>query len=686
MKLKTVECCEYKSIRNSNCFDIGEVTCLVGKNEAGKTALLQAIYRLNPIIPKDGHFDVTDDYPRSDVADYEQAVNLKKRSHATVIRAVFSLTDDDCVAVKDAFGDIFKTPDITLSKGYGNTLDFEMSLDESVAVKTLVLKAQIPTEIAKVASECPTLIDLSTFLQNKSAEQSTAVEAAKTKANALTDPQEQAKALDEANQFAESNAAVQLRNQVSTVKDKGLSKYIWDTFIAELVPQFLYFDEYYQMQGGVNIDQLKTRQANNALEPSDQPMLALIELAGLDLDQLTTPTRTQALINKLEGASNRLSRSFLKYWSQNKHVMMKFDVRPALSDDPPGMQSGTNIWASVYDSIHQVSTLFGKRSKGFVWFFSFLAWFSQQKHSKKSLILLLDEPGLFLHASAQGDLLRYIEEELKPHHQVIYTTHSPFLVDPQHFERVRIVEDRSMSAVEELPLDQQGTRVLSEVLEAGEGSLFPLQGAMGYDLAQTLFVGPNSLIVEGVSDLLYLQTISAVLEADGREYLSRQWTITPVGGAEKVSTFAALIGSQKMMKVATLIDIQKTDRQRIENLYKKKLLHKKHVLTFADFTSQDEADIEDMFGVDFYLRLVNSEFASALSTPIVTADLTAKSPRVLQRIEDFLRGTPLNNGVSFSHYRPARYFAENVGALRSELPITSLDAFEKAFIALNALL
>ena len=188
MKLKTVECCEYKSIRNSNCFDIGEVTCLVGKNEAGKTALLQAIYRLNPIIPKDGHFDVTDDYPRSDVADYEQAVNLKKRSHATVIRAVFSLTDDDCVAVKDAFGDIFKTPDITLSKGYGNTLDFEMSLDESVAVKTLVLKAQIPTEIAKVASECPTLIDLSTFLQNKSAEQSTAVEAAKTKANALTDP------------------------------------------------------------------------------------------------------------------------------------------------------------------------------------------------------------------------------------------------------------------------------------------------------------------------------------------------------------------------------------------------------------------------------------------------------------------------------------------------------------------
>jgi ABC-type cobalamin/Fe3+-siderophores transport system ATPase subunit len=47
-------------------------TCLVGKNEAGKTALLEAIYRLNPIIETDGNFDVTDDFPRSTVEDYSQ--------------------------------------------------------------------------------------------------------------------------------------------------------------------------------------------------------------------------------------------------------------------------------------------------------------------------------------------------------------------------------------------------------------------------------------------------------------------------------------------------------------------------------------------------------------------------------------------------------------------------------------
>ena len=68
------------------------------------------------------------------------------------------------------------------------------------------------------------------------------------------------------------------------------------------------------------------------------------------------------------------------------------------------------------------------------------------------LILLLDEPGLSLHAKAQADLLRYFEEELKPNHQLIYTTHSPFMVDPTHFERVRIVQNLSIEPhSEELP-------------------------------------------------------------------------------------------------------------------------------------------------------------------------------------------------------------------------------------------
>jgi hypothetical protein len=418
----------------------------------------------------------------------------------------------------------------------------------------------------------------------------------------------------------------------------------------------------------------------------DHPLLGLIDLARLDLDKLLASNRTQDLKNKLQGASNYLSGKILKYWSQNKHLRMNFDVRPGLPGDPEGMTEGTNIWGEVFDSKHLVSTGLGTRSAGFVWYFSFLAWYSAVKKKDEPLVLLLDEPGHSLHGKAQEDLLRYFEAEVvtNPKHQLFYTTHSPFMVDPQHFERVRIVQDRGIDADGPLSRAEDGTKVFTDVLEAGPDSLFPLQGALGYEIYQTLFIGPNSLVVEGVSDLLYIQTVSGILQAKGRMGLDSRWTITPVGGSDKVPTFVALMGSQKNLKVATLIDFQKGDQQMIENLYKKRLLKKSHVLTFADFTGNSEADIEDMFDDDFYIQLVNEEFSSSLPVKLNAKDLTRHSPRILVRIEDYFGENPLKTGVKFNHYRPARFFAEKVSSLA--IPNPTLDRFESAFKTINALL
>jgi AAA ATPase domain len=247
---------------------------------------------------------------------------------------------------------------------------------------------------------------------------------------------------------------------------------------------------------------------------------------------------------------------------------MQFDVRPGLRDDPEGMRDGVNIWGEIYDSKHFVSTGLGTRSRGFVWFFSFLAWYSAVKRKNQPLVILLDEPGLSLHGKAQADLLRYFETEIvtNPKHQLIYSTHSPFMVDSQNFDRVRIVQDKSIDTDEPMAREDDGTKVFTDVLEAGPDSLFPLQGALGYEIYQTLFIGPNCLIVEGVSDLLYIQAVSGVLESAGRTRLDSRWTVTPVGGSDKVPTFVALIGSQKNLNLATLIDFQKADSQTIENL------------------------------------------------------------------------------------------------------------------------
>ena len=687
MRLSSVHVKQYKSIWDSNEFSLGDVTCLVGKNESGKTVLLEAIYRLNPIVEEHGTFDVTDDYPRWEVGEYEQRIDAGA-DHAIVTTAKFTLEQDEVKAIEAQFGEgILTEPVLTLSKGYSNTLYFSLAVAQRVACGKLIADASLPEEVNERVAGFQELAQLAESLSEYIDAKSSEVDAAKTHATQLPEAEERTRAVADAEKLAAAPQVEQLLSRLREIEeDGGLIEHIYGRFLERRVPRFLYFSEYYQMQGQLNIEQLRHRQQTNALLESDRAMLGLVELARLDLDQLTDPRRTEVLVSRLESASNHLSRKILKYWSQNTHLRVEFDVRPANPEDPEGMRTGTNLWGRVFDSVHQVTTLLGTRSRGFLWFFSFLAYFSKESKRPEPLILLLDEPGLSLHAMAQADLLRYVDAELKPHHQVIHSTHSPFMVDPHHFDRVRIVEDKGIDIRHALPPDQKGTKVLSDALQAAPDSLFPLQGALGFDIAQTLFVGPNSLIVEGVSDLLYLQCMTRILEAQGREGLSSDWTITPVGGCDKVPTFVSLLGSQRAMTVATLIDISTGQEQRIEFLYKRKLLKKKNVLTFGDFTGADEADIEDMFAPDVYVKLVNAEYAADLDKPITASVLKHASDRITERLRHYFQTNPLKSGASFNHYRPARYFAENTSSLPTELSMDCLDRFEKAFKALNALL
>lgn len=653
MRLTKVRITEFQSVKDSTEFEIGDVTCLVGKNESGKTAVLQALYRLNPIIEADDIFDATDDFPRRAVVDYKKAVKSGRREPAEVVRATYALESDDTEAIAELFGTeclLDRHPVVSLHKGYSNEITYSnLHVDEDTALKHLVTSAGLPQPLTEQVLEHGTPEDMVPALA--SAEQTEAVR--------------------------------ELLPILQQIADGGVSAFLCHHVLQERIPQFLYFDEYYQMKGQDNLDALRQRVRGKSLENADYPLLGLLDLAGLDVNELVETERTEALLASLEAAENQLTQTALTYWSQNRHLRMKFDIRPARPGDPPGMTSGMNIWGRIRDTMHMVSTALGTRSRGFVWFFSFLAWYSHLRRDGKKLILLLDEPGLSLHAKAQEDLLRYFEKELKPNHQLIYTTHSPFMVDPTHFERVRIVQDLSIEPnAEDLPEDKRGTKVITEVLDATPDSLFPLQGALGYEIHQTLFIGPNNLVVEGVSDLLYIQTISALLQEQDRVGLSTEWTITPVGGSNKVATFVALIGARSNLNVAVLIDYQKKDQQSIENLYKRKLLSKRKVLTYADYVGSNEADVEDMFDPDFYLKLVNGAFGSSVDL----TDLTSRHPRILRRLKEYLESNALPNGASFNHYRPARYFSANIGELSGDLTDEVLDRFEQAFKILNELL
>ena len=177
------------------------------------------------------------------------------------------------------------------------------------------------------------------------------------------------------------------------------------------------------------------------------------------------------------------------------------------------------------------------------------------------MIILLDEPGLNLHAKAQADLLKYIEQELKPKHQVIYKTHSPFMVPTNDLASVRIVEDVERGG------ELLGTKVSEDSLSVTKDTLFPLQGALGYEITQSLFIGKNTLLVEGPSDILYLKAASEVLKQKGRTHLDERWVICPAGGLDKVPAFLSLF-SGNWLNVAVLTDIANGDKRKIERLKK----------------------------------------------------------------------------------------------------------------------
>src|SRR5205814_2796587 len=124
-------------------------------------------------------------------------------------------------------------------------------------------------------------------------------------------------------------------------------------------------------------------------------------------------------------------------------------------------------------------------------------------------------------------------DRLSKKHQVLYTTHSPFMVFSDRLHQVRVVEDKI----------KIGTVISDNVSGSDPRTIFPLQAALGWTIAQNLFISKRNLLVEGPSELIYLQAVSSLLEKQGMMALREDVTIVPVGGLDKVATFVALLGA-----------------------------------------------------------------------------------------------------------------------------------------------
>jgi predicted ATPase len=162
---------------------------------------------------------------------------------------------------------------------------------------------------------------------------------------------------------------------------------------------------------------------------------------------MMTVADTEHHIAAIEAISNRLTDEIFEYWTTNDQLSVQFRCEPGRATDPAPYNSGLVFETRIHNARHRVTINFDERSTGFICFFSFLVWFSQLREEYgENVLVLLDEPGLNLHGKAQADLLRYINDRLKPNYQAIYTTHSPFMIDPDALLSVRTVEDKSEGA------------------------------------------------------------------------------------------------------------------------------------------------------------------------------------------------------------------------------------------------
>ena len=653
MKLLTAHVTNFRSAEDSEEFKVGPVTCLVGKNESGKSAILLALAALNPHEATPAIFDKERDYPRRSLTQYNQK---HKDGEAVAITTTWRLEQTEIEAVAAAVGDGVMTSDIvTVSRRYGHEAKVDASLDFEPALERLYSKFALDAPERSVLKSVSTTSELIKALRE------------------LPSPTAKHQELQD------------------YVAAKGTVTAQVSSLVMKMLPTFMYFSSYDRMDGAIQLEQTNALIASGEIAQDEYRGARLfgefLDYAGVSIHEIATVTTYETFNAKLQAASNNITDQILEYWTQNSDLNVVVRVEQARPNDPAPLNDGTIARARIHNLLHRVDTPFSERSAGFVWFFSFLVKFAQVKDEESPVVLLLDEPGLTLHGKAQADLLRFFKEKLAPHHQIVYSTHSPFMVPADDLASVRIVQDQvEIKGTRRLPL---GTKVRDDVLTRDPDTLFPLQGALGYEISQSLFVGKNTLLVEGPSDILYIQALSEALHSQRRTELDPRWTLCPAGGIDKIQPFLALFSGNDL-HVAVLSDQATGDKRKVENMKRSEVLRAGHFHTVADFLGRQEADIEDIFYPDVFVTILNGCYELKDANKLTVEKLKAahtSTERLVKQAEAAFRTMPEPIPM-FDHFSPAAWLIRNPKLLeKNSVSIArTLDQAEKIFEVYNQLL
>ena len=579
MRLSKVRVQNYRSVIDTGEFEADFIkTILVGPNEAGKTAVMKAIQQINPPEGTPG-FDARRDYPRRLYNDIQTKKVAPK--DVTVVTAEFSLDDEDIEGVSERWAGVRYKCWRNLDNSFYHSVVggpdrptlATITDDLRRLAKHLDVQMRVTDEGEGQSLPSNELADL---LDKYGSNYYLQSELGKDFSGWI---EKYAISVDENNE-----AEMQRLEKIRQLFKLGSEYVNLLTNIKSKLPVFIYYNNYLRARPIIHLANLARRQASGALddEQYDYGNLCLLRLLGFDVEELSQlgnvanqdPNNAEALDvfreklderrYALNAAEVRLSEGIREVWrpdtSKGEAAQLRIEA------------DGQYLVVSVLDDVG-VAVELDQRSEGFQWLTSFfIVFFAEVSDKHQNAILLLDEPGVSLHALKQRDFRNTISR-LSESNQTLYSTHSPFMVGSDELDRVRVVElnDRRI-----------GTKVHSTIAADDPAALLPLQEALGYDLAQSLFTQKRNLVVEGITDLWYLEGVSNLLREADIADLDGKISIIPAGDAGKVVYYATILHAQNL-KVATLLDSDKAGDTAAKQETLVHTLKSKAILRTADF-------------------------------------------------------------------------------------------------------
>ena len=609
MKLVRFRVTSFRSVEDSGWIEVDNVTAFIGTNESGKTNILLPLWKLNPA--KQGAIHPTSDYPRK----LYNSIRTQEPK-PVFIEAVFDLGADLAQRIADKTGmpvDQVKEAKISRRFQTDPVVDFP-----NAAPPRSVPNDRILAAINSAQSEISVLPVLKSEEALKTTVQA-ALAAARDGASppeidvALVDDLLQGLATVNTTGAPATGMVVprfqRLSDELRSIRAELSREHPRDNdaavqLVIEKLPKFVYYSTYGNLDSEIYLPHVIQNMARKDLGPREEAKVRTLKVLfefvrlqpkeilelGRDFKDLSNPARqpTEAEIAEiaekkkqrsilLQSASALLTSKFRAWWKQGEY-RFRFEA------------DGDHFRIWVSDDKRPEEIELEGRSTGLQWFLSFyLVFLVESMDAHEDSILLLDEPGISLHPLAQRDLSAFFDG-LADTNQLLYTSHSPFLIDADRLDRARKVY-----------VDQDGSSKVTADLRTPSGNSsqrgagYAVHAALGLTVAESILLGCEPVVVEGPSDQHYLSAIKILLIAAGKLKPGRELVFPPAGGTKGVKAVVSILGGRDEKLPLALLDSDHQGKEAAKSLRSGIYSGSNDlVLEVEKFTGMPDSEIEDL--------------------------------------------------------------------------------------------